>query len=96
MGRSIRMFLSAGQTSDDLGARALVSSFPPAVAPLGDQGNDADWLRNTLIEMEISPCIPSRRDRKLRIPHDADLDRKRHKIETVIARLKDRRRIATR
>jgi hypothetical protein len=41
-GRPIRMFLSAGQTSDYIGARALLSSIPRAAAPLGDRGYDAD------------------------------------------------------
>ena len=49
-GRPIRMFLSAGQTSDYIGARALLSSIPPAGALLADCGYDADWFRNTLIE----------------------------------------------
>jgi transposase len=44
----------------------------------------------------ISPCIPSRAGRKVKIPHDAALYRLRHKIENMFARLKDWRRIATR
>lgn len=95
-GRPIRMFLSAGQASDYIGARVLLSSFPLAGALLADRGYDADWFRNGLIEMGISPCIPSRAGRKVTIPHDAKLYRQRHKIENMFARLKDWRRIATR
>ena len=47
------MFLSAGQTSDYIGARALLSSIPQAGALLGDRGYDADWFRNALIEMKL-------------------------------------------
>lgn len=90
------MFLSAGQTSDYIGARALLSSIPQAGALIGDRGYDADWFRNALIEMGISPCIPSRSGRKVPIPHDPDLHRLRHRIENMFARLKDWRRIATR
>lgn len=90
------MFLSAGQTSDYIGARALLTSIPQALALLADRGYDADWFRNALIEMGISPCIPSRMGRKVPIPHDAELYRRRHKIENMFARLKDWRRIATR
>jgi transposase len=90
------MFLSAGQTSDYIGARALLPSIPKAAVLLGDRGYDADWFRNALIEMGISPCIPSRAGRKVPIQHDADLYRLRHKIENMFARLKDWRRIATR
>ena len=56
------MFLSAGQTSDYIGARALLSSIAPAGALLADRGYDADWFRKALIEMGITPCIPSRTD----------------------------------
>jgi transposase len=90
------MFLSAGQASDYIGARVLLSSFPLAGALLADRGYDADCFRNGLIEMGISPCIPSRAGRKVTIPHDAKLYRQRHKIENMFARLKDWRRIATR
>lgn len=90
------MFLSAGQTSDYIGARALLPSIPKAAVLLGDRGYDADWFRNALIEMGISPCIPSRAGRKVPIPHDSDLYRLRHRIENMFARLKDWRRIATR
>ena len=94
-GRPIRMFLPAGQTSDYIGARALLSSFPQSKALLADRDYDADWFRNSLIEMGISPCIPSRVDRKVPIPRDADLSRQRHKIENMFASIKDWRRIAT-
>lgn len=83
------MFLSAGQTSDYIGARALLTSIPSAGALLADRGYDADWFRNALIERGISPCIPSRIGRKVAIPHDTELYRQRHKIENMFARLKD-------
>ena len=90
------MYLSAGQTSDYIGARALLPSLPKAATLLADRGYDADWFRNALIERDIQPCIPSRKGRRTAINHDADLYRKRHKIENMFARLKDWRRIATR
>ena len=90
------MYLSAGQTSDYIGARALLGSLPPAGAMLADRGYDADWYRNALIERDIQPCIPSKRNRRSAFPHNVDLYRKRHKIENMFARLKDWRRISTR
>jgi transposase len=95
-GRPIRMFLLSGQTSDYIGARALLSSIPQAGALLADRGYDADWFRNALINMGITPCIPSRIGQKVPISHDADLYRQRHKIENLFARLKYWRLIATR
>lgn len=90
------MFLSAGQTSAYIGARALLPSIPKATVLLADRGYDADWFRNALIEMGISPCIPSRIGRETPIPHNTDLYRLRHRIENKFARLKDWRQIATR
>ena len=90
------MFLSAGQTSDYIGARALLSSLPTAKTLLADRGYDADWFRNALIERDILPCIPSRRCRKVPIPHDTVLYKQRHRIENAFARLKDWRSIHTR
>jgi transposase len=63
---------------------------------LADRGYDADWFRKALIEMGITPCIPSRIGRKVPIPHDAELYPLRHRIENMFARIKDWRRIATR
>ena len=42
------------------------------------------------------PGIPSKKGRKVIIPHDATNCKSRHKIENMFARLKDWRRVATR
>ena len=64
------MFLSAGETSDYTGAAALLSVMPQAKVLLADRGYDADWLRNALIDRGSTPCIPSRKNRKVQIEHD--------------------------
>ena len=56
----------------------------------------ADWFRNALIDKGITPCIPSRKNRKVQIEHDDLLYKKRHKIENRFGRLKDWRRVAMR
>jgi hypothetical protein len=38
LGRPVRLFLTAGQTSDDIGARALLDGIPKAPALLADRG----------------------------------------------------------
>ena len=95
-GRPIRLFLTAGNTSDYIGARALMATLPTAGWLLADRGYDADWFRNRLKDMEIEPCIPSRKSRTKIIPHDSARYKARHKIENMFGRLKDWRRIATR
>ncbi len=57
---------------------------------------DADWFRKALAERNITACIPSKKNRKVPIPHDAVLYRQRHRIENMFGRLKDWRRIHTR
>ena len=96
LGRPLRMFLTAGQRSDYIGARALLDGLPPARHMLADRGYDADRYREALENKGITPCIPARKGRKAPIPHDEVRYRKRHKIENSFDRLKDWRRAATR
>ena len=68
--------------SDYKGAALMLDALPKAKAMLGDRGYDADWFRKALGERGIVPCIPSKSNRKIPIPHDPTLYRQRHKIET--------------
>jgi transposase len=90
------MLLSEGQMSDYKGAALMIDAFPKAKALLGDKGYDANWLRQALIARGITPCIPSKTNRKIQIEYDKTLYRQRHKIENMFGRLKDWRRINTR
>lgn len=92
LGRLIQLFLTAGNVSDYIGARALLPSLPTANWMLADRGYDVDWFREGLKER----CIPSRRHRKDIIPHGTKIYRSRHKIENMFEQLKDWRRVATR
>lgn len=74
----------------------LLSSIPPAGALLADRGYDADWFRDALNARGTIPCIPSRKTRKVAIPHDTTLYKQRHRIENTFGRLKDWRRISMR
>ena len=88
-GRPRTLFLTAGQISDYTGAAALLSTLPPAKALLADKGYDADWFREALADRNYKACIPSKSNRKIQIPHDKALYRKRHKIENMFGKLKD-------
>lgn len=92
----VLMLLSEGQMSDFKGAALMLDALPRAKVLLGDRGYDADWFRKALTERDITACIPSKRNRKVPIPHDAVLYRQRHRIENMFGRLKDWRRIHTR
>jgi transposase len=95
-GRPLVMLLSEGQMSDYNGAALMIDALPPAKTMLADRGYDADWFRSALLARSITPCIPSKTNRKVPIPHDKLLYRQRHKIENMFGKLKDWRRIHTR
>jgi hypothetical protein len=42
------LFVTAGQVSDYIGARALLSNLPKVEWLLGDRGYDADWFRKSV------------------------------------------------
>ena len=90
------MLLTEGQASNHKGAALMLDALPPAKAMLGDRGYDADLFRNALIAKGIAPCIPSKSNRKVLIPHDQTLYRQRRRIENTFGKLKDWRRIHTR
>ena len=82
--------------SDYQGAAQMLHAFPKTKTLLADKGSDVDWFRDALAERKIEACIPSRANRKVPIPHDQTLYKRRHKIENMFGRLKDWRRIHTR
>ena len=60
------MLLSEGQMSDYKGAALMIDAFPKAKVLLGDRGYDAKWFRDALAERNITVCIPSKVNRKVR------------------------------
>jgi len=74
----------------------LLPALPQAGALIADRGYDSAWLRHELAERGITPCIPSRKNRKQPFDYDKNLYRQRHKVENMFAKLKDWRRVATR
>ena len=78
------------------GAGLLVGALPPARELIADRGYDSDGFGAALEDLDIVHCIPSRRHRKRPHPHDPALHGRRHPIENLFAKLKDRRRTATR
>ncbi len=95
-GRPLNLFVTAGQVSDYIGARTLISSLPNVEWLLGDRGYDADWIRETLKDKGIRACIPCRKQRKTAVRYDKRRYKRRNRIEIMFGRLKDWRRVATR
>ena len=94
--RPLDLFVTAGQVSDDIGARALLSSIPNVDWLRGDRSYDADWFRDALKDKGIRACIPGRKQRKTSVKYDTRRYKRRNRIEIMFGRLKDWRRVATR
>ncbi len=94
--RPLNPLVTAGQVSDYIGARALVSSFPKAEWLLGDQCYDANWFRETLKGKGIRACTPGRRQQKKSVNYDRHRYKRRNRIEIKFGRLKEWRRVETR
>ena len=95
-GRPLSLFVTAGQVSDYIGARALLSSLPKVDWLLGDRGYDADWFRDALKDKGIRACIPGRKQRTTMVKYGKRRYKRRNRIEIMFGRLKDWRRVATR
>ena len=74
----------------------MIDVLPRSKQLIGDKGYDADWFHQALAARGTDACIPSKRNRKIAIPHDVALYRQRHKVEIMFGRIKDLRRIHTR
>ena len=80
-GRPLNLFVTAGQVSDYIGARALLSSLPKVDWLLGDRGYDADWFREALQDKGMRACIPGRKQRETPVKYDKRRYKQRNRIE---------------
>ena len=83
--RPLNLFVTAGQVSDDIGARALLDSIPDVDWRRGDRGYDADWFREALKDKGIRPCIPGRKQRKTTVQYDKRRYKRRNRPSRDIA-----------
>ena len=92
------MCLTAGQTSDHIGAKILYPCLPDdsQAVLIADRGYDSDEYRAALEAKGITPCIPPRKKRKAPATYCKTQYKQRHKVENMFGKLKDWRRIATR
>lgn len=84
-GRPLNLFVTAGQVSDYIGARALLSSLPKVEWLLGDRGYDADWFRDALKDKGIRACIPGRKQRKTPVKYDKRRYKRRNRPSRDLA-----------
>lgn len=95
-GRPLNFFVTAGQVSDDIGARAPLSGLTKVDWLLEDHGHDAGWFIEALKNKRIRACVPGRKKRKTPVKSDKRRYKRRNQIAIMFGRLKDWRRVATR
>jgi putative transposase len=94
-GRPLRFRITPGQASDIASASGLLEG-QCGKAVLADKAYDGNDLRDQIAAMHAEAVIPSKRNRKVAIPHDAGIYKHRNQIERCFSRLKHFRRFATR
>ena len=95
LGRPLRFIVTAGQAGDVTTAPVLVEGQAGG-AVLADKAYDSNAFRRTVAGIGALAVIPSNRTRKIPIPHDATIYKRRNHIERCFNRLKHFRRFATR
>lgn len=91
--------LTAGACHDAPLLEAVCAQLPtPHALEHGvmDKGYDSDTIREKLTIQHMQPVIPPRKNRLVQYEYDQDIYKLRNKVERVINRLKQFRRIATR
>ena len=71
LGRPLRFLITPGQASDITAAPDLLEG-QQAGAVLADKAYDSNDLRQRIADMTAEAVIPSKRNRKIAIPHDTD------------------------
>jgi transposase len=95
LGRPLRFLLTGGQVNDIIAAPALLEGVKGS-GVIADKAYDTNDFRQLIADAGMLAVIPSRRSRKVQIPHDATLYKTRNRIERCFNKLKHFRRFATR
>jgi transposase len=94
-GRPLRFILTAGQAHDSTTAAELLADRT-TTGVIADKAYDTNDLRELIAAAEAEAVIPSKRNRKVQIPHDAITYKLRNRIERFFNKLKHFRAVATR
>ena len=71
LGNPLRFILTGGQENDITQAEALLAGYAGEYV-IADQGYDAQWLREYIVELGMTAVIPGRSNRKVVVVYDAD------------------------
>lgn len=95
LGNLVRFKLLPGQRSEIKGVPDLIDGLT-FDALMGDKAFDANHLRQSLAGRGATAVIPSKRNRKVHIPHDEEAYKWRHLVENYFSKIKEFRGINTR
>jgi transposase len=93
------MTLTPGQRGDAVAFAEVLDAVPSRCRvrrALADRAFDSDEIRRSLKEKGIEAVIPSNSSRKQEIPYSKRVYRRRNRVERLVCKLKQFRRIATR
>ena len=93
--RPLSLTLTAGQVHDSQTAFALLDG-PSAAGVIAGKANDNNTLRQALAKADMAAVSPSKRDRKVPMPHDTRAYKTRNRIERRFHRFRRLRHVATR
>ncbi len=94
-GRPLRFILTGGEAHDLTTTPDLLAGVETD-AVIADRAYDSNAMRDLIAAAGAEAIIPSKRSRKVAIPHDRLAYRLRNRIERFINKLKHFRHIATR
>ena len=87
------------QSTDDVLCNGDGQPVARPLALVGDKGYRANWIDEMLVDMEITPVIPSKENRERGdriVEFEKEAYRQRNIVERLIGRLKECRRVLTR
>lgn len=97
---ALAVTITEGQAADAPGLEGVMLGLPAescaATEVVADRAYDSDEIREDLAEAGFKTTIPSKRNRKQPIAHDADSYKDRNQAERLVSRLKRMRRVGTR
>jgi transposase len=96
---AVVVVLTPGECHDAKAFPDILDAIPescPADFAVMDRGYDSDDIRGALVDRDIAPVIPSKVNRIEPIEHSKKHYKTRNRIERLIGKLKQFRRVATR
>ena len=91
--------MTPGQRHDARAFPAVFAGLPAGCDPawaVADRALDSDAIRDELLGADSAPCIPSRANSTEPVEHDEAMYRERNRVERLVGKLKQFRRVATR